>query len=63
MNAFEQGYKDFGKGQTVNPYNENTSKHRDWAFGFTKAYTANLQRVRDNENRRRGQTVSSKEEA
>lgn len=63
MNAFEQGYKDFGKGQISNPYNKNTPKHRDWEFGFNKAYFANLERVKSNENRRRSQRVSSKETA
>lgn len=63
MNAFEQGYKDFGQGQTVNPYNKDTPKFRDWEFGFNKAYAANLNRVKDNEDRRRGKRVSSKEEA
>lgn len=62
-NAFEQGYKDFGKGQTTNPYNKDTPKYRDWEFGFTKAYRANLDRVRENEDRRRSQRVSSQEEA
>jgi hypothetical protein len=63
MNAFEQGYKDFGKGQTTNPYHKDTTKYRDWEFGFNKAYSRNLEWVRDNEHRRRGQGVQSKEEA
>jgi hypothetical protein len=63
MNAFEQGYKDFGKGSTTNPYTRDTPKHRDWEFGFNKAYFRNLERVRENENRRRGQTVYRKEAA
>ena len=63
INAFEQGYKDFAQGNTTNPYNKNTPKYRDWEFGFNKAYAANLSRVRDDEDRRRSQRVSSKEEA
>jgi hypothetical protein len=52
MNAFEQGYKDFGKGQLTNPYNKDTTKSREWEFGFNKAYFRNLERVREHEARR-----------
>lgn len=62
MNAFEQGYKDFGEGQTTNPYNEGTTKNRDWDLGFNKAYFRNLERVRELEAGARGQTVHRKEE-
>lgn len=61
MNAFEQGYQDFGKGYLTNPYNKDTPKHRDWEFGFNKAYFRNLERVRENETRRGSQAVQSKE--
>ena len=61
MNAFEQGYQDFGKGQTTNPYNTNTPKHRDWEFGFNKAFFRNAERVRENEARRGSQAVQGKE--
>lgn len=63
MNAFEQGYKDFGQGQLSNPYKAGNQKARDWDFGFNKAYFRNLERVRENEARRGGSTVHGKEKA
>lgn len=62
MNAFEQGYRDFGKGYTTNPHKKGTPKYRDWEFGFNKAYFRNLERVRENEARRGSQAVHRKEE-
>lgn len=63
MTVFEQGYKDFAKGQITNPYNPGTPKYRDWEFGFNKSYFRNLEWVRENEARRGSQRVQSKEEA
>ena len=57
MNAFEQGYQDFGKGQTTNPYNPNTPKYRDWEFGFNKAFFRNLERITPDQVCRGGQAV------
>lgn len=61
MNAFEQGYQDFAKGNLINPYNKDTPKHRDWEFGFNKAFFRNAERVRENEARRGSQAIQSKE--
>lgn len=63
MNAFEEGYKDFGKGQLVNPYNKNTPKHRDWEFGFNKAWFRNLERVKEKNARRGSRGLPGKKEA
>lgn len=49
MTAFEQGYQDFDKGKTTNPYPKNTSKYRDWESGFNKAYFRNLEKLREDE--------------
>lgn len=41
----------FKKGDLVNPYPENTTRHRDWQFGFNKAYFFNLEKVKQRESR------------
>ena len=61
MSVFEQGYKDFVKGQVVNPYNRESPRYKDWEFGFNRAYFTNLERVRDGETRRGSQAIQSKE--
>jgi len=61
MNAFEQGYRDFAEGQTINPYNASTSKYKDWELGFNKAYFRNINRAREDEARRGSSTVQGKE--
>lgn len=61
MNAFEQGYQDFLKGKLDNPYNPNTTKGKDWQFGFNKAYFRNLEKATKNEDRRRSQRVQGEE--
>lgn len=44
MKAFDEGVLAFKKGKNLsNPYKENTSRYRDWEFGFNKAYFANLE--------------------
>jgi vacuolar-type H+-ATPase subunit C/Vma6 len=55
MKAYDQGYRDFKKGQIENPYKANTNRHRDWQFGFDRAYFENLKRVK---SRERGEKVS-----
>ena len=61
MNAFEQGYADFEKGQITNPYTKGTPKYSDWDAGFNRAYFRNLERVRANEARRGSQGVQGQE--
>jgi hypothetical protein len=50
---FNQGYKGFLIGNLTNPYVRNTKEHRDWEFGFNKAYFKNKEQVLDKESRRR----------
>lgn len=57
MNAIKRGMLDFRKGSLSNPYNEGTQRNKDWEFGFNKAYFANLEKVKENESRRRGKEV------
>ena len=45
MKPFEQGWQAFKKGDLGNPYEVNTQPHRDWEFGFNKAYFSNLERI------------------
>ena len=49
----DQGYRGFLVGNLVNPYVQNTKGHRDWEFGFNKAYFKNKEQVLDKESRRR----------
>ena len=49
---FNQGYKGFLIGNLKNPYVCNTKEHRDWEFGFNKAYFKNKEQVLDKESRR-----------
>jgi hypothetical protein len=48
MNKTEyQGYKAFLRGNLVNPYPDdydNFERHRDWLYGFNKAYFENLKK-------------------
>jgi hypothetical protein len=50
---FNQGYRGFLVGNLTNPYPQNTKDHRDWEFGFNKAYFKNKEQVLDKESRRR----------
>lgn len=44
MKAFDEGALAFKKGKNLsNPYKADTSRHRDWEYGFNKAYFANLE--------------------
>jgi hypothetical protein len=51
MKPYDEGYRAFRKGQLSNPYNKDTSRYRDWEFGFNKAYFDNLERVKEREAR------------
>jgi hypothetical protein len=44
MKPFNEGYKAFKEGNLDNPYKKNTKENREWDYGFTKAYFANLER-------------------
>lgn len=59
MKAFPRGIKDFKTGQVTNPFNEGTSRAKDWERGFNKAYFENLARVVKNERRRRNKSKNT----
>jgi len=57
-----EGYKAFKKGTLACPYEENTTRAREWVFGFNRAYFDNLERVKkreqkENKSGRGGQAV------
>lgn len=44
MKAFDEGALAFKRGKNLsNPYKADTSRYRDWEYGFNKAYFANLE--------------------
>lgn len=49
MKPFDEGVRAFKKGNLVNPYNKDTSRYRDWEFGFNQAYFDNLKKVQERE--------------
>lgn len=49
LTPFQEGYEAFKSGSLDNPYNVDTTRHRDWAFGFNKAYFNNLDYVKKRE--------------
>jgi hypothetical protein len=51
MKPFDEGQRAFKRGNLVNPYNPETSRYRDWQFGFDRAYFDNLERVKEREAR------------
>lgn len=51
MKPFDEGQRAFKKGNLVNPYNPDTSRYRDWQFGFDRAYFDNLAQVKQREAR------------
>lgn len=44
MKPTNEGRKAFRKGDLANPYPVNTDNHRDWQFGFDRAYFTNLEK-------------------
>lgn len=59
LKPYNEGYKDFYRGQIVNPYDDTTKNKRDWESGFNKAYFQNLERVLEREVKERSKEVSS----
>ena len=49
MKPFDEGRLAFKRGQLTNPYNPDTSRHRDWQFGFDRAYFDHLKVVKEKE--------------
>lgn len=49
MKPFDEGVRAFQRGNLVNPYNPDTSRYRDWEFGFNTAYFSNLKAVKEKE--------------
>lgn len=58
MKPFDEGQRAFKKGQLTNPYNPDTSRHRDWQWGFDRAYFDNLEKVKDAEERKAQKATS-----
>jgi hypothetical protein len=44
MKPFQKGADCFNKGRLGNPYPPTTTDHRDWEYGFNKAYFINLKK-------------------
>ena len=42
---------------TETPYNSNTMQHREWQRGYNFAYFKQLEKVKQNESRRRGKEI------
>tara|TARA_R100001594_G_scaffold70862_1_gene105358 strand:+ start:754 stop:1023 length:270 start_codon:yes stop_codon:yes gene_type:complete len=42
---------------TENPYNSNTMQYREWQRGYNFAYFKQLEKVNQNESRRRGKEI------
>ena len=51
MKAFQKGADSFNKGRWGNPYASKTTDHRDWEYGFNRAYFINLKKVKEHEQR------------
>jgi hypothetical protein len=51
MKNVRKGISDFYKGNITNPYPEDTTDHREWQFGFNKAYFKNLERQKEYERK------------
>ena len=47
MKPFQKGADCFNKGRLGNPYPPTTTDHRDWEYGFNKAYFINLKKVKE----------------
>lgn len=58
MKNVRRGMSDFYKGNIVNPFREDTTDHREWQFGFNRAYYENLERQVQYESKR-AQTQAS----
>ncbi len=52
MKPFHKGIEAFKRGKIGNPYNPNTTDHRDWEHGFNRAYFSNLKKVKEDEHKR-----------
>lgn len=57
MKPFDEGALAFKRGRLTNPYNPDTSRYRDWQFGFDSAYYDNLERVKEREDGRKTGTT------
>jgi hypothetical protein len=64
MKPFNEGKRDFKKGQISNPYNPDTQRNREWERGFNSEYFRNLDQVIKRETKdlkRGGGRISEKE--
>jgi len=53
MKNVRKGISDFYKGNITNPFDEDTTDHREWQFGFNQAYYSNLERQKKYEQQRK----------
>ena len=49
MSQVKEGMKAFRKANVFNPHPINSQAHREWEFGYNKAYFQNLYRVKRRE--------------
>ena len=54
---FSRGVNDFKRGKLNNPYHPNSMQGREWERGFNLSYFQRLERVKQNEVRRRSEQV------
>tara|TARA_R110001632_G_scaffold84689_1_gene186580 strand:+ start:358 stop:594 length:237 start_codon:yes stop_codon:yes gene_type:complete len=54
---FTKGITDFKRGKIINPYHSNTMQSREWMRGFNTSYYQKLERVKNDEDRRRSEKI------
>ena len=54
---FTKGMTDFKRGKIINPYHSNTMQSREWMRGFNTSYYQKLERVKNDEDRRKSEKI------
>ena len=54
---FSRGMTDFKRGKVSNPYHPNSMQGREWERGFNLSYFQRLERLKQDETRRRSKEV------
>ena len=57
---FTRGISDFKRGKINNPFHTNTMQAREWERGFNLSYFQRLERVKQDEVRRRSEEVHAR---
>ena len=57
---FTRGISDFKRGKINNPFHPNTMQAREWERGFNLSYFQRLERVKQDEVRRRSEEVHAR---